>query len=179
MSFQTFLASDLPMDEVDNTHIQFLSVNEAINKGVNLSDMVLNTQVDRDKPGVILWAENEESLGEISLRRSDKAFLGCADSTLDTDLPCFSVLEWHYTEKRADELITYIRKHLTIANEIEIWNLWVGYEDKVPTIRKHSVSIEKLTSADFEGLFYSGQQRNDWQEYDCLSVKCNNRGIKQ
>ncbi len=43
MSFQTFLASDVPMLEVENPHVKFLSVNEAIQIGIKLPDMIAET----------------------------------------------------------------------------------------------------------------------------------------
>jgi hypothetical protein len=162
----------VPLAEVENTHIKQMSVNEAIEKGVSLPDMILNsTTIDRDKPGVILWADSEEGMDEITIRTEERVYLGRDDSPLETDLSYFATLEWHFTMERAEKLIDYIREHLKIAAEIEVWNLWVGYEEAVPTTRKHIVYAEDLRAACFEKLFYSGKKLRDWQEYDCLSVK--------
>jgi hypothetical protein len=166
------LASDVPLPEVENTHVKQISVNEAIIKGVNLPDMILNsTSIDRDKPGVILWADSEENIDEITIRTEERAYLGRDDSPLETELPYFAALEWRFTKERAEKLIAYIREHLKKAAEIEVWNLWAGYEEIVPAIRKYIVYAEDLRAACFEKLFYSGKKLRDWQEYDCLSVK--------
>jgi hypothetical protein len=172
LSFQTFLASDAPLPEVENTHVKQMSVNEAIEKGVGLPDMILNsTKIDRDKPGVILWADSEENMDEITIRTEERVYLGRDDSPLETDLPHFATLEWRFTKERAEKLIAYIRKHLKKAFVIEVWNLWIGYEETVPATRKHIVYTDELNVSCFEKLFYSGQNQRDWQEYDCLSVK--------
>ena len=56
MSYITFLASDYPMQEVINPHIHFYSVNEALDKGIGLSSIVLDsTTIDRNRPDVIVW----------------------------------------------------------------------------------------------------------------------------
>ena len=173
MSFQMFLASDLPMDEVENPHIELLSVNEAMEKGIKIPDFMLSNKstIDRNKPSVMLWVDNEENLGEITIRNTEKVYLGLHDCNLETTLQHFSSLEWEYTEKRCKKLITYIKEHLEKANELEVWNLWIGYEDNVPQTRKHSVCADDLTPADLEKMFWCGQQIDDWQQYECLIVK--------
>jgi hypothetical protein len=172
LSFQTFLASDVPLPEVENTHVKWMSVNEAIEKGVNLPGMVLNSAtIDRDKPGVILWVDSQENMDEITIRTEEKAYLGRDDSPLETDLPHFATLEWSFTKERAEKLIAYIWEHLKKAAEIEVWNLWVGYEETVPATRKRTVYADELRVEYFEKMFYCGQNKGDWQEYDCLSIK--------
>jgi hypothetical protein len=143
--------------------------------GAAVSGHILNSpaidSINMDKPGAMLWVDNEASLGEILIRNAERAHLGRADSTLETGLIYFSYLQWQYTKERAEKLTAYIRKHLRQAKELEVWNLWIGYEETVPKIRKHSVCVDKLAFWHFENMFYSGQEGGDWQQYDCLSVK--------
>jgi hypothetical protein len=140
LSFQTFLASDLPLPEVENAHVKQMSVNEAIEKGVSLPDMILNsTTIDRDKPGVILWADSEESMDEISIRTEEKVYLGRHDSPLETDLEHFATLEWHFTKERAEKLIAYIREHLKKAVKIEPKLPAKVIPTKSPLGRRHQI----------------------------------------
>jgi len=170
LSFQSFLASDLPLAEVENPHIKLLSVNEAIEMGVALPGLVLNSkEIDHNQPGVILWADSEESLGNITIHHTEKTYLGRDDSRLDTELQYFSTLEWRYTYERAETLIAYIREHLQNASAVEVWNLWVGYEETVPNTRKHRVCVLELSAMDLEKM-YNLKNQIGWQQYDCLMV---------
>jgi hypothetical protein len=125
MSYATFLASDIPIPDMSNPHQQFLSVNEALAKGIDVPRLVLDSEtIDRDKPGVILWVDSEDNLGEISIRSTERPYYFTDDcgNPPDTDLPCLSSLEWKYTEERANRLIGLIRNHLEAATVVEIWN---------------------------------------------------------
>lgn len=65
MSLFEYIASDNPLKEVENTHIKYLSVNQALELGIEVMDFLLNPSFDRDKPYVVLWAANEDALHEI------------------------------------------------------------------------------------------------------------------
>jgi hypothetical protein len=172
MSFVTFLASDCPMKEIDNPCVRLLSVNEALEKGVEIPDFVLDSStIDRNKPDVVLWAESEESLGEITIKNAEKSWLRHDNGNHpDTSLQYFASLEWRYTVARANALIEYIRKHLRNAQELEIWHTWIGSE-RIDSEKntKHSIHADELTADDL-GKLLEGRQ------YDCIAVK---NGIKK
>jgi len=164
MSYITFLASDYPMQEVINPHIHFYSVNEAVDKGIELSSIVLDsTTINRNKPNVILWVENEELLGEITIKSADKSWY--RHSFLpEPHLQYYSSLEWQYKDKRAAQLIEYIRKHLENATILEIWDTWIGWDrDESEKAKIISVYVDELSVADLERLFAN--------EFDCIKVK--------
>jgi len=170
MSYATFLASDIPMPDMENPHQQFLSVNEALMKGMELSNIVLDsTTIDRDKPGVILWVDSENNLGEITIKGTKQPYYFTDDfgNPPDTDLPCFSSLEWKHSEERANELIKYIRKHLETAAVLEIWHYWIGCgRDISKGMKKHRITINELATDILEKLFV-----HDSDEYDCIVVR--------
>ena len=55
MSVLFYFASDKPLEEIENPHYKYFSVNEALARGIEVPDLVLNsTIIDKDKPKVIL-----------------------------------------------------------------------------------------------------------------------------
>ena len=169
MSYATFLASDTPMPELQNPHQQFLSVNEALAKGVDVPNLVLDTTaIDRDNPDAIMWFESEDSFGEIAIQNTEQPYHFTDDygNPPETDLACFSELNWNYTEERATKLIGYIRKHLEKAVVVEIWHTWIGGgRDFSKGMKKHGIHIDELTTNHLEKLF-----SHDSSEYDCIVV---------
>lgn len=168
MSYATFLASDIPMPDMENPHQQFLSVNDALAKGIAIPDLVLDSEtIDKDNPGVILWVDSEDNMGEIAIRSTEQPYYFTDDygNPPDTDLPCLASLEWIYTEERAKKLIEYIRKHLEVAAVLEIWHYWIGGgRDLLEGMRKHSVHMDELTNIELEKLFVDNH-------YDCIAIK--------
>ena len=161
------MVSDFPMKDVENPYIKLYSVNEALENGISLEDYVLNaTTLNRDMPGVIKWAESEERFGEITIRRAKRDWYTLVLGEYSpTNLEYYSHLEWVYTEERAGKLIEYIRGHLEKAEELELWDIWLGSgAGKTEEVNKHHVSVNDLTAADLEELF-------NGRRYDCIAVK--------
>jgi hypothetical protein len=169
VSYATFLASDIPLPALNNQHKHLLSVNEALGKGIDVPNYVLESNtIDRDKPGVILWVDCEENLGEITIASTERPYYFTDDygNPPDTSLPRFSSLEWNYTKERAGRLIEYIRKHLETAAVVEIWNYWIGSgRDISEGMTKHNTSVDELAVTDLEKLFSYDEQ------YDCITIK--------
>ena len=127
MSYATFLASDIPMPDMENPHQHSL---------ISTKQPYYFTDDYGNPP--------------------------------DTDLPCFSELNWKYSEERANKLIGYIRKHLETATVLEILNYWIGSGRNLSEgMKKHNVGINEFTLADLEKLFSYGTA----EEYDCLVIK--------
>lgn len=64
---------------------------------------------------------------------------------IKTDKKYFAELFfWDYTPGRAKRIIEYIREHLKIAGELELWNVWLdnAFDHRV---RKRYVPIDALT----------------------------------
>lgn len=152
MSRLTYIASDFPLEEMENPHIKLLSVNQALEMGIKVHEFLLEPSYDRDKPNVILWVDDDKNFGEISIRPF------CKGDILDdiyTEKKFYAHLEWEYTDYRAEKLIKYIKSHLIDANELELWNIWLGecFDESEPKVKRYYIPIEQLTSSDLEKVF--------------------------
>jgi len=152
MSVFTYIASNYPLKEVENPHVKTLSVNQALEMGVEVADFLLEPYFDRDKPNVILWVDDDKNFGEISIRafsRDDLIY------EIYTEKKYLVQLEWEYTECRAKKLIEYIQEYLTEADEIELWNTWLGIDtdELKPKTKVHHILVEQLTCSDLQNLF--------------------------
>ena len=48
MSRLTYIASDFPLEEMENPHIKLLSVNQALEMGIKVHEFLLEPSYDRD-----------------------------------------------------------------------------------------------------------------------------------
>lgn len=153
MSHLMYLASDCPLEEVENAHYQtkLLSVNEAEAAGIRLPNWL--DGVDRDKPDTILWQEKdpfeewqrEENGGDGF--DDDYSILKLSDSVweIKTEKKYQAEVAWgRYSEGRARNIIAYIQKHLERAEELEIWSLWLGDGCGRPKIQKERIALDAL-----------------------------------
>lgn len=68
MSLFQFLASDKILDEVDNTYVEFISINDAIERNIKIADFILNdTKKNRDEK-IIMICDSEELLDELEIK---------------------------------------------------------------------------------------------------------------
>lgn len=140
MSQFTFLASDVPLDNMENPHVKRLSINEAIALGIEPPDM-LPADFDRDKPGVMLWVDDEANLGDISI------FEAKWYKTYTPGLEYNSIIEWDFTAERAQRLISYIHKHLETAARLELWHVWLDSDNEIMgNPEEVIVAISELTT---------------------------------
>ena len=142
MSQFTFLASNSPLASVENPHVKRLSVNEAAALGMEIPKM-LPKSIDRDKPDVMFWVDNEENLGDISICEAK----WYKYETYAEGLAYNSILEWTFTEERAARLIEYIREHLESSELLEIWHIWLDSDNEICVPPKTvSIPIGSLTT---------------------------------
>lgn len=140
MSEFQFITSDRPLKEVENPYIEFLSINEAITKGIILPEMLADDEdLDRDEK-ILMNVESEEHLDEIEIKRE----LYYAEENVEVYSKKLHVVElrWRYSEKRAQQLLEYITDHLKTAEEVEIWKVWVD-EQTEPNVQ--SIKFDELT----------------------------------
>jgi len=165
MSVFIYIASNYPLKEVENPHVKTLSVNQALKMGVKVHDFLLEPSFDRDKPNVILWVDDEKNLGEISIRAISRDDL---NYDVYSEKKHLAKLEWEYTGYRAERLIEYIKDHLNEADEIELWNEWLGIDTNKlrPKTKIHHIPIEQLTCSDLEKLF----NRDTFDFPECIIV---------
>ena len=104
-----------------------------------------------------LYSPNKEYTLEINIDEGiiydggdDSAYslIEFSDVSLYTDKKYGVVLEWDYTEGRANEIIKYIKNALKETENIEFWNVWLTeyfeFEDR-PFIQRKEISVDELT----------------------------------
>jgi hypothetical protein len=112
-----------------------------------------------------------KSFGEIRIRAFNKDDMR---DDIYTEKKYCACLEWVYAESGAEKLIQYIRRHLTEAEEIELWNIWLGerFDESKPRIKTRHIDqldewfdgftfkmktnripVDQLTCSDLEKVF--------------------------
>ncbi|MDR1703141.1 MAG: hypothetical protein LBS19_00435 [Clostridiales bacterium] len=166
MSWYEFLASDVPMNDVENPRVQWISLREALERGKPVPEWVRES-IDLDKAGTVLWFESEEDLHEIEITKIDRhMYTDEAGIFPHVDLPYFSSLEWRYTEERAARLIDYIREHLSKASVVELWGYWDGFETDKSKSRRREITADALTPEYLASL----RVENPY-DYDCIVIR--------
>lgn len=166
MSVFSFIASDYPLAEVDNPLVKQLSVNQALEMGIEVPDFLLVPSFDRNKPDVILWAVDENDLGELQITNMAKEFIW---DDIYSEKKYFASLEWTYSESRAEKLIEYIQNHLKFAEEIELWEIWIGdwFDEPKPALKVLRISADDLAVSDIEKTFNKGS----FEFPECMVVR--------
>jgi hypothetical protein len=144
MSEFQFIVSDHPLKEVENPYVEFLSINEAIQKGIVLPDILTDVEdLDRDEK-ILMNVESEEQLDEIEIKHS--LYYAMENVEAYSSKPHVVELRWRYSDARAEQLVEYITDHLKTAEEIEIWKVWVDEqtEPKVQSIKLDELTIDAL-----------------------------------
>ncbi|MGE9213711.1 hypothetical protein [Exiguobacterium aurantiacum] len=160
MSEFQFITSDYPLKEVENPYIEFLSINEAIKRGVVLPDMLTDDEdLDRDEK-ILMNVEAEEHLDEIEIKRD--LYYEVANVEAYSSKAHVVELRWRYSDTRAEQLIAYITDHLKTAEEVEIWKVWVD-EQTEPSVQ--SIKLDALT---IDALRFLGEV--GFERPQCLRV---------
>ncbi|MFY9946894.1 MAG: hypothetical protein WAL07_12620 [Exiguobacterium chiriqhucha] len=160
MSEFQFITSDRLLKEVENPYIKFLSINEAIKKGVILPDMLTDDEdLDRDEK-ILMNVESEEQLDEIEIKRD--LYYDVENVEAYSEKPHVVELRWRYSDARAEQLVEYITDHLKTAGEVEIWKVWID-EQTAPNVQ--SITLDELTT---DALRFLGAVGFDRPE--CLRV---------
>ena len=164
MSRLLYIASDYPLPPRHNPHERMLSVNEALALGISdIPEALFAPGFDRDKPNVILWMDRDVNFnidaGTIEDGNFDDDFAlfpAKGHDDVCTEKKYAVGIEWHaWTQGRAQGVIQYIRKNLAHTNEVEIWNIWMGFGEP-PIIHSKTISIADLTPQDIQALTENG-----------------------
>lgn len=154
MSYMVALASDRPLETLENPHMKMLSVNEALEMGVEVpKSMLADFEIDRDEPGMIIWSDVEPRVdiekGIFDIPDPEDNFDIWPIDREDgprTEKEFLAAVEWsRCTIVRARMLLDYIRRHMETAEELELWNIWEGGSAACPP-------IVKTVEARLEGL---------------------------
>ena len=155
MSLMLFLASNAPLDTVQNPHFRRLSVNEALEMGItDIPEHMLAPGFGRDEPDVILWSDVN-----IVIDTENGIF---DDGGYDDDFEIYDmdirhgpteslkdhrvVIECSLNLGRAEKILEYIKTQLEHTDEIELWSIWLGEYDQ--KISWYEARIDEFTAED-------------------------------
>jgi hypothetical protein len=143
MSLFQFLASDKILDEVDNTHVEFISINDAIERNIEIADFILNdTKKNRDEE-IIMICDSEELLDELEIK--SEMYYSSDYAEEYSNKKYFYAMNWRFTIDRSKQLYDYLIKQLKDVEEIEIWSIWLDSHESAKTRR---ISTEEITVKD-------------------------------
>jgi hypothetical protein len=160
MSLFQFLASDKLLKEVRNPYVEFISINDALKRNIEVDDSVMNNEnIDKDEK-IIMISDSEEHIGEIEIYHD--MYYPSIYAKEYSSKKYFSELQWRYTEIRAKQLVDYLKEQLKELDEIEIWSIWLD-EHKSANIKSVNVEVLSTTNLDFLD--------NGYETPICLVVK--------
>ncbi|ABW19467.1 hypothetical protein [Alkaliphilus oremlandii] len=161
MSRFQFLASDRMLMEVKNPYRELISINEAIIRNIKIPDLVMDsTEIDRDKKFIVA-CDSEEQLNALEIKND--MYYSSEYAKQYSNKLYFSELRFRYTEKRAEQLLDYLKGQINDLQEIELWSIWLGEEDATASIK--SKNINELTIKDLAFLNKSANKQR------CLIIK--------
>lgn len=161
MSRCYYFACDIVLPDQRNPKVKWLSINEALDLGIDIDLSLFNDNVDRDKLNTILFCNDEKDLDYPNIYSVSREILNNDITTLKR---FGAVLEWKYSEPTVDVVLDYIKSQLKSASEIELWSVWLGSNvnstnSNILQCHVDNLTIEKL------GEFYN----SDLDSY-CLTV---------
>ena len=162
MSWLHYFASDTVLEERKNPYIEMLSVNQALEKGVDVKLDWFGAGFNRDKPGVILYCEEEEKLGypNIYAFQRDEYF-----DDIGTKKQFCTALEWACSEENIKVVLEYIQSQMKVTEELEIWCVWLGNDVITERIQRQICKKGELTLEKLK-CFYESKQ-----DYKCILVR--------
>ncbi|PKM95616.1 MAG: hypothetical protein CVU84_02095 [Firmicutes bacterium HGW-Firmicutes-1] len=152
MSRFQFIASDSPLKDVKNPYIEFLSINMALARGIQLDDYILDDpDIDRDDVKRMFICDSEEHMHEIEIKQEESP----SYAEKYTQKKYASELRWIYSEERALQLLDYIKEHLKDSNEVELWDTWMDDEQlaTIPHCTFENLSLEDIKNI-YGGNFF-------------------------
>ena len=150
----------MPLETLPNPHMKMLSVNEALEQGVEVpKSMLMDLEIDRDEPGMIMWSDIEPVIdfekGIFDVPDPEDNFdiwpIDTGDD-LRSKKAYLAAVEWsRCTPARAEMLLDYIRRHMERAEELELWHTWMGgggEEEYPPLVKTTEKSLAELGAED-------------------------------
>lgn len=158
MSIYMFIATDYPLPFVDYSGTKYFKFKKEVKVDVDDEGTIYHytNDTDRNSPELLIpccpqeadtiVVESEESLQEIQISMGHK----CSYIEWYTEKNNIYTLDWGYTDKRASELINYIKENMKVGYVLELWSTWMD-ECKKPT--KYFHDIENLKVVDIKKVF--------------------------
>ena len=158
MSLYMFIASNYPMPSVDYSNTKYFKFAKGVKVDVDDEGKIYHYTNHSDKNSRDLLipcspeeadtiiVDSEESFQEIQIGKGHIYDY----SKWYTDKENIYTLNWRYTDKRASELIVYLKDNMKVGYELELWLTWVD-ECIKPT--KYYHDIENLKIEDIANVF--------------------------
>lgn len=143
MSSYQFIASNKPLPEVENPYEEYLSINDMIKRKMKVDkDLLKDKSINRNEK-IILYYPTEDSINELVLYK-DQGYAHYAKEYSTKRF--FTTIQWHYTEKRAEQLLEYLKEQLKNNEELEVWDIWLDDQEEavVKTVKAYRLSISDL-----------------------------------
>lgn len=157
MSALLCIASDYPLPEVFNPHEKNLSVNEALAMGIKVPQHLFAPGIDRDWKNAVYWSDRSIHFdldhGTVEDGGFDDDFSilplppGLSREDIYTTKKYQSAIECIWTEGRAKAIIEFLRIHLEVADEMELWRIYMGSGEQ-PKILRYEAQIDTFTPED-------------------------------
>lgn len=164
MSQFFFFASDAPLTEVKNELISYYSINDLIEKNLEVPELLIGSDVDPNAK-VVLQVDSESDFDEITI-----------DCAIDvqhsygpyyTGKPYIAELAWRYNDVRAHKLIQYIQDQFNEnrLTDIELWYIWK--DELIDEVAIEDVDLGALTIEHLKRMF----DRDHYIQPSCLRIK--------
>lgn len=161
MSRLNYFASDTILMEQPNPYVRLLSVNQAMELGIEVELDLFDVNFDKDEPNVILYCADETKFEYPNIYSISKEEYY---DDIGTSKQFCTVLEWNYSEDTVDVVLKYIQNHMKIASELELWSVWLGGEELPTNIKKMQCKLSDLTVERLKKLYISEL------DFQCLVV---------
>ena len=143
MSRLYYFAADAPLDARPNPHLEMLSVNEALARGMEVNLSVFPDSFDYDCPNVILYTDSEDAFEHPNIFPIDPNDFY---EDIGTARRYCTELEWDWCDRTAHEVLAYIAAQTARVDALEVWNVWLGDRNIPQTVRRTELHLGELTA---------------------------------
>ncbi|MEC6748092.1 hypothetical protein VXN63_06015 [Marinilactibacillus sp. XAAS-LB27] len=161
MSSYQFIASDKPLPEVKNPYEEYLSINDMIKRKIKVDKNLLKGNAVNRNEKIVLYYPTEESTNELVLYK-DQGYAHYAKEYSTKRF--FTAIQWQYTEKRAEQLLGYLKEQLKNNDELEVWDIWLDDHEEAVV---RTVKANQLSIADLAFLLWD----QGFENPECLIIK--------
>ncbi|WP_343209800.1 hypothetical protein [Anaerolentibacter hominis] len=169
MSAYTFFASEYPLTAVPNPYLESFSINDMLAHNMEIPDFLKESDlfktIDRNMTIMVRY-KTEDGADEINIYLTEPG----PQTAYYTSKKYIACLEWKYSERRAEELLDYIREHLQEADELELWSIYLEDHD-TPELLKYT--LDDLTIEPLRLMF----QDSRYTRPRCLRVRKENETV--
>lgn len=155
MSSMIYISSDCPIPEIQNPHERSLSINEALEMGMEVPEYLLKNSIDRNWKNAIHWSDRDIHFdldnGTVEDGDFDDDFAiipiypGRRD--IHSKKKYQSRVECIWSLGRAKQILSVLSQLLENTDEVEFWHIYIDNGEK-PRIIYYDASMDSLTPED-------------------------------